>query len=418
MTQLVGRILRQPYAAKTRVELLDECYVICHHAQTHEVVGAIKTSLERDGMADLAVQIREHEGDDKTPTSTRRVRRRERFAKLEIFLPVVNWVNSGQIRPLDYDQDILFGLDWSSIDVATLADKIPTDDSHAVQTQMTRISLSDDEDGEFFQVAPTEILVEQNGFDPVYATRIVADLVSNAWIARDIVGKLIERLRNRGFEDAQLGPRSGFILEELRKFLNTERDRLAEELFLANVSARKIQFRLRTDRNNWQMPHELNTDLLENAAQLPKPDGTLASKSLFSPVYRVDYNKDEAEFACYLDEAKALKWWHRNVAKAGHYFVQGWKKSKVYPDFIFALVTDHKKPKLVVMEMKGDQLRGNLDTEYKRKLLKIVSDNYMFEHVVKAGELELVIENDTSVSCDLVLLGEWKTLVPNNYFIE
>jgi hypothetical protein len=28
---------------------------------------------------------------------------------------------------------------------------------------------------------------------------------------------------------------------------------------------------------------------------------------------------------------------HRNVAKAGQYSVQEWRKNKVYPDFLFAL---------------------------------------------------------------------------------
>jgi type III restriction enzyme len=142
----------------------------------------------------------------------------------------------------------------------------------------------------------------------------------------------------------------------------------------------------------------------------------LTVKSLFSPVYTAEYNKDEAEFACYLDEVKALQWWHRNVAKAGQYFVQGWRKSKVYPDFVFALIGGDSKRKLVVMETKGDQLRGNLDTEYKRRLLKVITDNFAFENVVKAGELELVVDKDTSVACDLVLISEWKTEVPNRYF--
>jgi type III restriction enzyme len=57
-----------------------------------------------------------------------------------------------------------------------------------------------------------------------------------------------------------------------------------------------------------------------------------------------------------------------------------------------------------------------LDTEYKRKLLRFVTENYKFETVVKAGELELVIDNQTRVECDLVLIDEWKTRIPNEYF--
>lgn len=58
MTQLVGRILRQPYATKTGVEALDQCYVFCHHATTNDVVAKIKEGLEQDGMGDLADEVR------------------------------------------------------------------------------------------------------------------------------------------------------------------------------------------------------------------------------------------------------------------------------------------------------------------------------------------------------------------------
>ena len=47
MTQLVGRILRQPGAIKTGVAALDECHVITHRTNTATVVEAIKDGLEK-----------------------------------------------------------------------------------------------------------------------------------------------------------------------------------------------------------------------------------------------------------------------------------------------------------------------------------------------------------------------------------
>ena len=57
LTQLVGRILRQPGATKTSVEALDECHIVTHHAETASVVKAIKDGLERDGLGDLVVDV-------------------------------------------------------------------------------------------------------------------------------------------------------------------------------------------------------------------------------------------------------------------------------------------------------------------------------------------------------------------------
>ena len=57
MTQLVGRILRQPGAIKTGVAALDECHVITHRTNTATVVEAIKDGLEKDGLGDLFLQV-------------------------------------------------------------------------------------------------------------------------------------------------------------------------------------------------------------------------------------------------------------------------------------------------------------------------------------------------------------------------
>jgi len=146
-----------------------------------------------------------------------------------------------------------------------------------------------------------------------------------------------------------------------------------------------------------------------NARQLYRNDGKAVQKSIFEPEYQANFDGDEAEFACYIDEEAALKWWHRNVARAGHYFVQGWRKNKVYPDFIFALQKKDGKERLVVLETKGDQLAGNLDTNYKRKLLAQLSKAYKQDKTVKAGELQLV-GGGAEVVCDLVLMSEWKTV--------
>ncbi len=418
MTQLVGRILRQPHATKTAVPELDECYVICHHATTRDVVAGIKEGLEQDGMADLAQQIKDVGPGNGAGKTVRSIQRREKFRNVEIFLPIVNWVTDTAVRPLDYERDVLLRLDWSALSVDALIEKIPIDGSHVVASQMTSISVADGATGEFFPTAKPRKLKEDAVFDPVYATRMINDIVPNPWSGRELIADLLRGLKSRGFDDGRLGTMSSFIIEELRKFLVKERDLLAETTFIDDVGGERIQFRLRTDTHNWKMPVEMYTDLPEASVQLIRNDGLATEKSVFSPMYRSDFNKDEAEFACYLDERKALEWWHRNVARAGHYHVQGWRKHRVYPDFIFALTQGEQRRKLVVIETKGNQFEGNLDTKYKQKLLTLVTENFKFENAIKAGELELVTNEDTTVECDLVLIDQWKTRIPNQYFTD
>ena len=101
-----------------------------------------------------------------------------------------------------------------------------------------------------------------------------------------------------------------------------------------------------------------------------------------------------------------MKWWHRNVAKS-QYGLQGWKRNKVYPDFVFARLTDQGGQKLVVLETKGLQLAGSTDTAYKKLLLQRLTDAFADESLTPVGGLELVGQAQ-SVVCDLVFDGDWR----------
>lgn len=409
MTQLVGRILRQPDTILTSDSMLNESYVFCHHAKTKDIIEAIKSGLEQDGMGDIAGQVRDAELSKTDGRQKRKIARREKFRTLDIYLPLVNWVEGKDSRPLDYERDVLFHLDWSRLKVKALAEKLAKE-VNAERSQMLKLTLGDGD--EFLSATEIQAVQEAIAFDPVYATRSIVDVVPNPWLAHSIVSDLVKELKKREFDDAKLGISSSYILEELRKWVQEQRDVLAEEQFLADVEAERIQFRLRADRQLWRMPREIETDRPERSRQLAANNGGLTEKSIFNPVYQDDYDKDEADFACYLDEAKALRWWHRNVAKAaGSYSIQGWKRHRVYPDFIFARERTGKTDKVFVWETKGPQLEGNLDTKYKTKLLETVSKYYKAEDGTKAGTLELIGQAGETVECDLILMPEWKTEV-------
>jgi type III restriction enzyme len=410
MTQLVGRILRQPHAARTGIPALDECHVFCLHNRTRDVVDGIKNGLENDGMADLALKVTDGGTGSDTRSETRPVKRRESFADLRIFLPKVVWAGSGGPRALDYEQDVLAGVDWNLVNVAELADKIPLD-VHDAHSHTTRITVTDGEAGDFFPTGNTLEVVEDARFDPVHATRMITDLIPNPWIARATIEDFLLSLQDKGFSDDRLGHLSSYLIETLRTFLNTKRDALSETYFHAQVATGAIQFRLRMDdhAHDWRMPMELETDRPENARKLARNDGNPVQKSVFVPVFEDDFNTDEMEFACYLDEKEAMRWWHRNVAKAGQYALQGWRRNKVYPDFLFAMSTADGTEKIFVIETKGDQLAGNLDSEYKKKLLRLMAENYRQGRTAEAGVMEIAVGDRKTVTCDLVLMSEWQT---------
>lgn len=407
MTQLVGRILRQPGALKTSVEALDECHIVTHHADTASVVGAIKEGLEQDGLGDLVLRVTQ---DDKSGTGkvTRSIKRRPAFAKTDIYLPKVLIVEGGQARELDYETDVLSAIDWRGFDPAGIAQRVP-ENAQAAESQLQRIRLSDDGD-ELFVGETVAANTETLAFDPAHAVRMISDIVPNPFVGREIVGAMLAALHSRGFDDARLGQLASLIVEELRKGLDAERNARAESLFKAEVAAGRIQFRLRLDGRNWRMPFTIETTEPENARQLVNRAGGPLGKSLFAPVYENELNGDEQDVAVYLDGEKTLTWWHRNVARA-QYGIQGWKKSKIYPDFIFAVQRDGEARRITVLETKGDQLDNPTDTAYKREALAFLSAHFQWDNTTPVGELELV-NNGETVEGTLILMSEWKAKLP------
>lgn len=374
MTQLVGRILRQPYALKTGVAALDECYVVTHHAATRDVVEAIKTGLERDGLADLVIEVPQ-EGGTTGGGEARKVERRAAFKSLQIYLPKVLKVEAGEVRDLDYETDILAAIDWRDFSPADVVADIP-DNPAQVAAQLQRIALTDAGEDEYFRGEVVAAAAETLRFDPTYVVRVISDLVPNPFVARGIIADLVKGLEARGFDAAKLGAASGVIIDRLRVALTKERDARSEALFRAAVRAGDIQFRLRLDGNNWKMPDHMLTTEPANAPHLTGATGGALDRSLFSPVFRNELNGDEQNVAVHLDGDGTVKWWHRNVAKASYGMgLQGWKRGRIYPDFIFATGGKAGAGRIVVLETKGDHLQ-NPDTDYKRDVLDFLTQNF------------------------------------------
>lgn len=407
MTQLVGRVLRQPEAMKTRIGTLDECHVITHHADTATVVGAIRDGLEQDGLGDLILNVVQDDPRGKLKTA-RKVDRRPDFATTEIYLPKVMIAAGGEARDLDYETDILSAIDWRDFDPTGIAAAIP-EDAQAAESQLQRIRLSDDGD-ELLVGETLSANSERLAFDPAHTVRMISDIVLNPFVGREIVARLLNALCARGFDDEKLGKMASLIVEELRKGLDAERGRRAESLFREGVQAGQIQFRLRIDGSNWRMPRTVETTEPTDGRQLVSRTGGPLQKSLFLPVYESELNSDERDVAIYLDGDEALVWWHRNVART-QYGLQGWRKAKIYPDFIFASRGEGGARRIVALETKGDQL-DNLDTAYKRAVLDFLTEKFAWDDAAPAGTLELV-KGGESIECALVLMSEWKAKLPS-----
>lgn len=411
LTQLVGRILRQPHTLKTASPALNECYVYCNDARTAEVIAAVKKSLEEEGMGDLASNVRVNGG-----AEGRQVRERRRpaaLASVRIFLPRVSILDGEGRRELAYDSDILGGLDWRQVDVGVLiGDWAP--DAQAAHEAFIRMGLEVLEGGAFPEVAA--VSSSDAPLDRARIVRALTDVVPNPWLLWQWVDECVAGLLARGHSEAKIAGSSASLVEALRRGCMAQRDRLAEARFESLVAAGKIAFSLVADTLDYELPTLVEEEVAPGTRPLFRPDGEPVRKSLLQPVFESSVgNRLETEFACYLDAQSALQWWHRNVAKT-QYGLQGWRRDKVYPDFVFAKLDADASQTLVVMETKGLQLKNTEDTVYKQRLLARLAEMYRSGGLKRAGELELVSRQGTRVVCDLVFGDEWRGALASRYF--
>lgn len=407
MTQLVGRILRQPHATKTGVDALDECYVFAHRADTAATVAAIKRGLENDGLGDLARDVMLTGGPAGQATA-RKVHRRDDWRTSDIALPQVLTVEGAErVRPFDAETDLFPLIDWTMCDLNALAARLPK--NAAIEDSQT-IMLRTGESSGVVTVSSATVLNEV-GFDSAYAVRAIGDVVPNGFAAWALVDEFLARLRGRGWTNALIGRLGTFLIDQLRKELIAERERQAPALFRAALESGGIQFAVRGDAHDWQMPDELWTTHGDDAAQLTAAGGGPLERSLFLPIYSADLNDSERKFAVYLDRDAAVRWWHRNGTMRGSYGLRGWRRGNVYPDFLFAALTEEGQPKrIVVVETKGEQLEGNRDTEYKRALLKTLSGAFGAPSL--SGE-KLALERDPfDFNAAVVLFDEIDARLP------
>ncbi|MDP1646821.1 MAG: DEAD/DEAH box helicase family protein [Rubrivivax sp.] len=413
MTQLVGRILRLPHVAKTGRPALDACYVLCHDARTGDVVRAIKKSLEDEGMGDLGVTVRGGEADPGVPRPIQTLRRAP-WQGMRIFVPKVTWVEADHSRrPLVYESDVLARVPWQDFSAEGLARQWAPD---AARGGTGHLSIGLDV---LSGAVPADLPAEGDAgrtLDRVRIVRALSDLAPNPWHAWTWLAAVEQRLLAAGYAESALAASTASLIERLRLDVQAERDRLAEVEFKALLDAGRIEFRLRADAADYELPQHYTIETTGSLQPLVRDsDGHPMEKSLLEPALRTaDLNEFEVKVAGYLDQQQAVRWWHRNVAKA-HVGLQGWKRGKVYPDFVFAMDTARDTRRLVLLETKGLHLAGE-DTVYKQGLLSSLGAAFRDERWQRVGSLALEGGSAEELICDLVFDAAWQGTLAERCF--
>ena len=370
ITQLVGRILRQPFARKTKIKDLDECYVYTFRQNASTLVRDIKSGLEDEGLGDIAGRIvSDDAGIDTGGLKDREIKYRSGFKKFEgkIYLPKFVIQEEESWRDMNFEIDILSQIDWEFINI----DEIKNLSLQNKQNQEQEIALG-------LSLEEKELLketgrAEKSGtleIDEVFLARQITEIIPNPWICFQIGEKAIQILLKKYNRESVAG-NFVFIIEELKKILGKERDRLSEQVFRKMVADKKLCFFLITDKGGFELPSRIK---VKSNKQLIRNDNTPIQKSLFDYVPEENINDLEKSVAIYLDEQEKLLWWYRNMSRQD-YHIQGWKRNKIYPDFLAADKQEDKDDygTVYVLETKGIHLK-NEDTKYKQDVFALCNE--------------------------------------------
>jgi type III restriction enzyme len=370
ITQLVGRILRQPFARKTKIKDLDECYVYTFRQNASTLVRDIKSGLEDEGLGDIAGRIvSDDAGTDTGGLKDRVMQYRSGFKKFEgkIYLPKFVIQEKESWRDMNFEIDILSEIDWESINI----DEIKNLSLQNKRNKEQEIALGlSDEEKELLKETGREEKTGTLEIDEVFLTRQITEIIPNPWHCFQIGEKAIKLLLGK-YEREIVAANFVFIIEELKKILEKERNRLSEQVFRQLVADKKLCFFLITDKGGFELPSRIK---VKSNKQLVRNDNTPIQKSLFDYVPEENINDLEKSVAIYLDEQEKLLWWYRNMSRQD-YHIQGWKRNKIYPDF---LVADKQEEKddygtVYVLETKGIHLK-NEDTKYKQDVFALCNE--------------------------------------------
>jgi type III restriction enzyme len=403
VTQLVGRVLRQPFARKTGIKELDESYVYYTKGDTREILEKVSAGFKNEGLEDLVTKVKFR--DNETINATKTVKIKKEFSEKfqnSFYLPV--WVmidQNGSKRRFSYELDIKPKIDFSKVE---LNDEFLTklENSLSNETKERKafaITLDDS--------SKTAIIEEQsqsNGKAEInidYLTRRLSEVVENPFLARVIGTRCLSQIEEKIGKD-KLKEHYSFIVSQLCKKFQEEKTKQEEEIFLEELKTQHLVLAVSDDdRVGFKVPTE---DVITVS-----PIPSTYKYYLFDDVEVTAMNTLERKVGDLLDKQEKILWWFRNKVNRKWYSIQGWQQNKIRPDFVAAKKTADNRLELVyIIESKGEHLLGNIDTKYKKKVLDVMTEQKQLQNI-KAYQTQIPFEEyaiNDKVECYLIEQGK------------
>ncbi|OGW38926.1 MAG: hypothetical protein A2Y97_02940, partial [Nitrospirae bacterium RBG_13_39_12] len=378
ITQLIGRILRQPNAKKTGVKELDESYVYYAKGDTRQMIERVDAGFKNEGLEDLVSKVRiKDRGKD---SRTKPVKIRKEFKKYPgaFYLPVWLMTEDGDHRKrrFSYDMDIKAHINFEGFKPSDVQIKKIINSLSDETRERKGFAVTLDEKSHVKSRVETSAMNEDGQISVDYLTRRYSELIENPFFARKTAIRYIELLKEKiGHEKLQ--EHFSYIASMLFSFLHEEKTRQEEEIFLKALRDRKLLLAVSDDKDIGYKVPQTDTITIDRMPNIFR-------YYLFDDVELSTMNNLERTVGQILDNQEKILWWFRNKIGKQWYAIQGWQRYKIRPDFVAAKKTDDGKLELVyVIESKGEHLLGNADSQYKKSVLDLMTDQHRTNNITR-----------------------------------
>jgi superfamily II DNA or RNA helicase len=353
--QIIGRIIRLPYAKKKDNEDFNRSYVFASARNFNEAANQIISGLESNGYSKSDVISGEKKNTPYELEATKAVTDILKVPMMSLDDEKLSFEDligdTFELSKQDHKFDFLIHYD---------------NDGRAI------IDIKKDDEW----MRGTQMFLKLNYADKNFTKK---ELIQ--WLDKKMRFPIIEKSDKVSFIDkaiehqlkthsiSELSVNRFVLCERINEVINNILEKFAKDKFDRFLSKKKISTQKYDEFPNkitlkYQVDQEFNKNYYDKVDKLNGEE--------LNFIQRLD-----------LDTLPNIKYWVRSREKIDPFYIQGWKKNKFYPDFV--AVT--KKGNIIALEWKGADRVSNEDTEYKVEIGKI------WENLGKGKNLFFLVHN-------------------------
>jgi superfamily II DNA or RNA helicase len=359
--QIIGRIMRMPFAKRKENEDLNRSYVFASARNFNEAVTQIISGLETNGYSKFDV-INATEEKKKYGFDV------ERRIKEDFGVPMISYEN----EELSFED--LIGEDFE-------LSKQNAEFDFEVHYDNEGRALIDIKEGDKWVRGAQQIL-KLNYHDKTYSKK---ELVQ--WLDKKLRFTMLHKEDKVKFLDKAIDKIKGHTIQDLsinRYVLLSKLDEVINEI-LIDYAKKKFDKLIKEGKIKVN-EFEKFPEVITLSEEMPQE----FNKNYYKTIDKL--NKEEANFVGRLDleHLPNIKFWIRNREKKDPFYLQGWQRNKFYPDFI--AVTN--KGNLLALEWKGEHLLTGEDTKYKEEVARVwekIGKGKLHFFLVHNGNIEGVL---------------------------